>query len=132
MTPQPATLMTRTTGGTPRSEDEASEVVDALHGVTKTIKQYGLIGLGLFAAGGGTAIVTIPGRLAKVEDDHISIRREQIQTRRHVARAEENSDWMVCVVGERVKVDGGDPNRCGPQPRRSRVLDDETSEDEEH
>lgn len=124
--------MTRSTGGTSPSEEEARDVVAALHGVTKTIKQYGLIGLGLFAAGGGTAVLTIPGRLAQVEEDHVSIRREQVQARRHLARAEENSDWMVCVVGERVKADGGDPGSCGPQPRRSRVRDDDRLEEEEH
>jgi uncharacterized protein with ACT and thioredoxin-like domain len=107
-----------------RSSEEvnARDVVEAVDTLRKLVRQYGYVAIAIFTVGGGAAVFTIPARLAKVEQDHVSIRR-------HQTRMEAGQDWLICVVAERNK-EGGSIDRCDSlRPRPTSSHGDDLEED---
>lgn len=104
---------------TDETHSDANEVVQAMNGLQRTIKNYALAFLAALGLGGGGAIIAIPQRLSKVEADHTRMLR-------HIGRVESASEYILCVVGERADTVRGDVRRCDSlRPRPARPDDEE-------
>lgn len=117
-----AEATTHRRSSTEAEDVSAREIVVAVDTLRKLVRQYGYVAIAIFTVGGGAAVFTIPQRLQKVEQDHVSIRR-------HQARMEAGQDWLICVVAERNK-EGGSIDRCDSlRPRSSSSHGDDMDEE---